>query len=397
MSADGEYYCGLMTGTSMDALDGCVLEVKSDGALQVIAAATQNLPPTLQQELHALCVSGAAEIDRLCRAQNALARCEAQLVQHLLDCAALQVADVMAIGSHGQTVRHCPQQGYTVQLDNGPLCALLSGIDVWTNFRMQDVAAGGEGAPLTPIFHQQVLAAPHEPRYILNLGGISNVTALRPGGALVCGFDIGPANTLLDLACRELLHCPYDKDGQHARRGKVNPGWLTHLLLHPFFARKPPKSSGRELFNGAYIAFMLEAARLQPSLINDVLSTLTAFTVQTIADALRRLQADAAMGPGGTVLVCGGGVRNTFLMQELTRVLKELQLQTVSTQQLGIDPAFVEAAAFAYFAYLSEHGISVDLHDITGAQAPVMLGTLCPAPHGHFALCCQGSSCRCAN
>ncbi len=380
-----ELYLGLMSGTSMDGLDACLLQVSAPGKLQVLATASAPLPSELTASLHRLCSPGNNEIDTLCRAQNALAKCSASLVKKLLAQCKLRPADITAIGSHGQTVRHCPQQGYTLQLDNGPLCALLTGIDVWTNFRAQDVAAGGEGAPLTPLFHQQVLSSPVKARFILNLGGIANVTALRPGGEMICGFDTGPANTLLDLACRQLFNCPYDQDGARARAGVVQSKWLEQLLDHPYFARKPPKSSGRELFNADYIAFMLAAAQHEPQLGNDVLATLTAFSVQTIAQALQDLILTKELrSDGATVVVCGGGARNGFFMQELVKALQALKLEVVDSGSLGVDAQYLEAEAFAYFAYLSTHGRVAAMQSITGARCPVILGTLCPSPQGRF-------------
>lgn len=384
MSAEPEIYVGLMSGTSMDSMDCCAVQIDDKGRMQVLRCLSKAWPPHIRAGLHALCRPGGNEIDHAGVSSNAVGAFSALTVRELLKDAGIEPSQVRAVGSHGQTVRHRPERGFTVQLDNAPLCALLSHIDVWSDFRRQDVAAGGEGAPLTPLFHQKLFASDDEPRYILNLGGIANLTVLRPGGELFGGWDVGPANTLLDLASRELLQRSCDEDGRTARQGQVRPAWLQALMADPFFKKLPPKSCGRELFCRDYIAKLLKQLPLDPQWIPDVFATLTAFTVQSVVTAFKFLQTDPRLPSGGTVILCGGGVANLFMREELERALRPFGLRVLASDAFGVDPYFLEAQAFAYFAYLSSHGQCVDLSKVTGSKRQVIMGSLSPAPDGFF-------------
>lgn len=380
-----ELYIGLMSGTSMDGMNAALVEIDPDGRMRSLSCLTELWPEAIKAGLHALCQRSIDEIERLGPLQNAVGAVSALCVRRLLEQAGIEPAAVRAIGSHGQTVRHRPAARFTLQLDNAPLCALLTHIDTWSDFRCQDVAAGGEGAPLTPLFHQRVFASPDEPRLVINLGGITNVTALLPGGEIVSGWDTGPANTLMDLACRELVGQPFDRDGRLAAAGTLNKEWLKRLIDSPYFIKDPPKSCGREEFSRQKIAFMLQAAAADPSRIPEVLNTLCLFSVGTlISDLERFFLLHPVMSRNCCAILCGGGIANRFYRKWVEGSLGEMGIRTVGSDTLGIDPFFVEAQAFAYFAYLSTHGRSVDLSKVTGSQQKVILGSLSPAPDGAF-------------
>lgn len=380
------FFVGLMSGTSIDGMDAALLAVDpASGRCRCEGALSAPWPEHCRRLLHRLCSEGSGEIDRAGTAANAVAVFSAYMARKLIARHDLQPEQICALGSHGQTVRHRPERGFSVQLNNGPLTALLSGIDTWTDFRAQDLAAGGEGAPLTPLFHQKMFAAADQPVYVVNLGGIANMTVLEPGGRIAAGYDVGPANTLLDLACRLLLHCSYDNNGQVAASGSLNRDWLDSMLGHPYFAIKPPKSCGREQFGEAFLRPYIRQCISDSQKIPDLLCTLTHFTASVIAAEIHafteKLQAK------GKVLLCGGGIRNGFLVKTLDELLAQQDglPRCLSTLHFGINPEYVEAQAFAYFAYQSSLGQTVDLSGITGSSQPVILGSLSPAPGGRYA------------
>lgn len=381
----GELYIGLMSGTSIDALDACMVEIFPDASMQVIAAHTVTWPPRLKALMHSLCSDGLHEMEKIGRAQNAMAALSSLAVTEVLKQAGMSADAITAIGSHGQTVRHRPEHHFSIQLDNGPMTALLTHIDTITNFRAQDLAAGGEGAPLTPLFHRLVLSSDYEPRLILNLGGIANLTAIKAGGELFGGWDCGPANTLMDLACRELVGVPFDKDGQIARRGRMDIEWLTSLMEHPFIKRRPPKSSGREDFGRECIAPLLAACQKDPARIPDLLATLVAFTATCVVNDIAWLRETCPdFDRDCTLVLCGGGAHNPSLVELLRAAGETLHIEVRTSAEFGIDENYLEAQAFAYFAWLTRHGRTADLRRTTGSSCPVVLGTICPAPDGRI-------------
>jgi anhydro-N-acetylmuramic acid kinase len=367
-----EHFIGLMSGTSMDGVDG-VLADFSGGGVRVLAHASAPFPEALRAELMALNASGPDELHRGWLAGNALMRVYADVVRKLLAATGFGADGISAIGAHGQTVRHRPQQfdgtGYTIQLAQPALLAELTGIRVVADFRSRDVAAGGQGAPLAPFFHQALFARPGETIGVLNIGGISNLTVLRADGSM-SGFDCGPGNTLMDAWCQQHTGQAYDADGRWAAGGTVLPDLLSSLLAEPFFQQAPPKSTGRDLFNRPWLDRHL--AGLGNSAAQDVQATLTELTARACAaDAQRH-------APGlKRLLVCGGGALNGHLMARLQALLPAAPV--ASTAEAGLPPQQVEGAAFAWLAMKAVRGEKLALESTTGALGARVLGGIYPA------------------
>ncbi len=367
---DTQLYIGLMSGTSVDGVDGVLVRLGDGQPPAVQASASLPMPADLRRELLALNQSGDDELARAALAANSLARLYAQAVAALLQHAGVAAGDVAAIGAHGQTVRHRPDLGYTVQLNAPALLAELTGIDVVADFRSRDVAAGGQGAPLVPPFHAAIFGAP-QGRAVLNLGGIANVTLLEPGHA-PRGFDTGPANVLLDGWCQRHLGQAYDADGRWAATGQVLAPLLEQLISsEPWFALPPPKSTGRDLFNMQWLDERLAAFDGPKPAPQDVQATLQRLTARTVANAI-----DAAAASTQEVFVCGGGARNTGLMRELAYCL---QRPVRPTDALGVPAQEVEALAFAWLAQAFMQRRPAGLPAVTGARGSRILGALYPA------------------
>lgn len=367
-----DYFIGLISGTSLDAVDAALLDF-STGTPQLIHALNHSLPETLRRELLALCVPGDNEIERLGEADSWLGETLAEAVQALLSAAQIKASDVTAIGSHGQTVRHLPQgeHGFSLQIGDPNRLAELTGITTVADFRRRDLAAGGEGAPLAPAFHHAVFSSTERPRIILNLGGIANITVIRSDSHQpVSGFDTGPANGLMDAWINHHRGHDYDADGQWAASGRISEDLLAQLLQNDYFQLAPPKSTGREYFNLRWLEQQLEALpqTLSPE---DVQATLCEFTAASVVDAMTRFVPVPIQG-SWEVVVCGGGVHNPHLMSRLTA---RLAPSTVTTSgELGIDPDWVEACAFAWLARETLAHRPGNLPTVTGAQRPVILG-----------------------
>lgn len=366
-----EFFIGLMSGTSMDGVDGVVADFSS--GVRVLRHASAPFSDPLRAELMALNASGPDELHRGWLAGNALMRAYARVVADLLSACGLAPAAIGAIGAHGQTVRHRPQQfdgtGYTIQLAQPALLAELTGIRVVADFRSRDVAAGGQGAPLAPFFHQAVFAQPGQTVGVLNIGGISNITLLRPDGS-VQGFDCGPGNALMDAWCLQHTGKPYDEDGRWAASGRVLPDLLADLLAEPYFAQTPPKSTGRDLFNRSWLDGHLQ--RFAGAAPADVQATLTELTARACAGDVQK------HAPGlAKLIVCGGGALNGHLMQRLQALLPAARV--VSSAEEGLPPLQVEAAAFAWLAMKCVRGEPLDLEKTTGARGARVLGGIYPA------------------
>lgn len=354
-----------MSGTSLDGVDA----VLADDQGHDLAHLHQPLPAALRQELLALNQSGADELRRAALAGNALAEVYAQAVQALLQRCGLQAHAVAALGAHGQTVRHQPQAGYTLQLLNGALLAERSGIDVVCDFRSRDIAAGGQGAPLVPAFHAARFGRPGADVAVLNLGGIANLSLL-PATGPVLGFDCGPGNMLLDAWCSRHLGQAYDAGGRWAAQGHVQPALLASMLAEPFFSLAAPKSTGRELFDEAWLAQQL--AGHAPAAPADVAATLAELSARAAIEALRQHLPRAQQ-----LVVCGGGAYNLHLMQRL-QALAGAELAVCSSAQLGLAPERVEALAFAWLAAQFLQRQPGNLPAVTGARGPRVLGALYP-------------------
>ena len=378
-----ELYIGVMSGTSIDGLDACLIDMQH-GKPQIIAVASESWTKEESSALHELCQSSDGEIDKAGKARVFIAKRQARVIQKVMDVAKVTKEDIVAIGTHGQTVRHRPQFQFSCQLDLGPLTAALTGIDTIVDFRAADLAVGGNGAPLTPAFHQMMLTNDSRDRYVLNLGGISNITVIQKGGKILAGFDCGPANTLLDLSCRTLFNKPYDKDANIALSGKVNNTWLNELLDHPYLKLPYPKSSGREDFNEDTIASYLKIAKEQ-NLGADLLATLCEFTVRTVVDEIVKLKQNEPTLKEGDLVLCGGGAFNPLIVKRFNDYLTPLNLKVLRSDDVGIHPLYLEAEAFAWFAYMCVHGKAIDLCSSTGAKTPSILGCICPAIDGYYA------------
>ena len=358
-----ELYVGLMSGTSLDGVDAVLTELNA-GEPRLFGHLHQAFTPALKSELAALNHSGDDELRRAARAANELARVYAGAVQALLAQCSLRAGEINAIGCHGQTVRHQPADGYTLQLVNGSLLAELTGIDVVCDFRSRDIAAGGQGAPLVPAFHHAVFAQPDVHRVIVNIGGIANLTDL-PRTAAVTGFDCGPGNLLLDAWVQKHLEQPFDRDGAWARSGAAIPALLARLAADEFFHRAPPKSTGRETFNIEWLKQHLTGSE-NPA---DVQATLLALTALGICDAIEKFCADAV-----EVYLCGGGARNAALVALLTAQLAPRQV--AATDALGVGAEHVEALAFAWLAQQTLNSRPGNLPAVTGARGDRILGAI---------------------
>ena len=378
-SCMNELYIGLMSGTSMDGVDGVLVNFSAPGdtmSLNVLAHSHQPYDAALAAELMALNTPGDNELHRSALACNAVARTYADVTHTLLLAAGTARDQVRAIGAHGQTVRHRPGEfdatGYTLQLLNAALLAELVGIDIVSDLRSRDVAAGGQGAPLVPAFHRAVFGVPGNATAVLNIGGISNLTSLQADGATT-GFDCGPGNALMDHWCRLHTGRLFDEGGAWAASGVVIAPLLQRLSSDPYFGAPPPKSTGRDRFNPAWLSAHLQsqayAGNLRPS---DVQATLTELTATVCADAVRAHAPQAK-----ELLVCGGGAFNAALMARLAAVLPHVRV--VPTSARGLPPTQVEAAAFAWLARAFCRREPGSLAAVTGASGPRVLGSLSPA------------------
>ena len=371
-------FIGLMSGTSLDGVDGALVGFSSGSRmnLKVLAHSHRPFEPAFAKELLALNGAGKDELHRAALAGNGLARVYAGVVEDLLHKADVPATRVRAIGAHGQTVRHRPHEfdatGYTIQLNNPALLAELSGIDVVADFRSRDVAAGGQGAPLVPAFHRAVFGRPHETVAVLNIGGIGNVTVLLAEG-MTLGFDCGPGNALMDHWCQRNLGRPFDEGGAWAASGAVIERLLRALQAEPFFTKPPPKSTGRDLFNSSWLEMQLHGmpsvAGLRPEDVQATLVELTAWAccgaIVTSAPWVR------------SVLVCGGGALNGYLMERLAARLSGVVV--APTDSAGLAATQVEAAAFAWLAKALVDRQPGNLTAVTGAAGPRVLGALYPA------------------
>ena len=365
-------YIGLMSGTSLDGVDGVLVNFATQHP-KVLSHQALPLDASLKQSLLELNTPTDNELHRAALAANQLVRVYADTVSALLKASGREAKDVHAIGAHGQTVRHQPGAfdgtGYTLQLNNPSLLAELTGIDVVADFRNRDVAAGGQGAPLVPLFHHHMFAHAEHTVAVLNLGGIANLSVLSPA-VDVQGFDCGPGNALLDHWCQQHTGQPFDDDGAWARKGQVIAPLLQALLNEPFLHQAPPKSTGRDLFNPTWLAKQLEGfASASPV---DVQATLTEFTARACVNDVLLYAPQAT-----ELMVCGGGALNGQLMARLQSGLP--QLKVVSTAERGLPPLQVEAAAFAWLARQTMLRLPGNSPKVTGAQGARILGGVFPA------------------
>ena len=376
-------FIGLMSGTSLDGVDAALVEFLDDPETpaqknpeQIVSQHckvlhTFNFPysSALRSELLALHDSGNNELERGALIANQLSTLYAQAVNQLLSMAGITPSQVSAIGCHGQTIRHRPELGFTLQIGNSSLLAELTGITVIGDFRSRDIAAGGQGAPLVPAFHQAVFGHPTLNRVLINIGGIANLSYL-PANGEIRGFDSGPGNMLMDVWAERHLGKRYDESGNWAASGQVIPDLLERLLAETFFAQVPPKSTGRDLFSLSWLEQYLES-HYQPA---DVQRTLLELTAASIADAVRQYCQSDAAGMPDEIYLCGGGAYNSALFQCLQLLLQPVNIYM--SDALGISVSWVEATAFAWLAKQTLHRLPGNLPAVTGAKGPRILGAV---------------------
>lgn len=358
-------FIGLMSGTSVDAVDGVLVRFQDDtpgSALRTEAFASRPMPADLRRELLSLQQPGPDELARAAQAAVALTDLYADVTLELLSVAGR--TPVRALGAHGQTVRHRPELGYTLQLIDGARLAERTGCTAVVDFRTADVAAGGQGAPLVPAFHALAFASATRRRAVVNIGGIANVSLLPAGGGSVTGFDTGPGNLLMDAWCERHTGRAYDRNGDWAASGVLLPELLARLLQEPYFSLPAPKSTGRDLFSPNWLARAL-AGLDAPS--QDIQATLAELTAATIAQACLDFDAQECR-------VCGGGARNAYLMSRIAARLPGIAV--TDTAAVGIDPEAVEAVAFAWLARERLAQRAANLPAVTGARGPRVLGAV---------------------
>ena len=359
-------YVGVMSGTSLDGADAALVDFSTE-VPRTLAFATIPFTRELRERLLSLSSPGHDSMELAGRVSLELADLYARAVDAVLAGAGVSRKDIAAIGCHGQTVRHRPDLGFTIQLNDPARIAERAGIDVVADFRRRDMAAGGQGAPLVPAFHEAVFRHPQRSRVIVNIGGIGNITWLPPGGATL-GFDCGPGNVLLDGWARRHIGKEYDEDGRWAARGRVDAKLLDRLIAEPFLSAPPPKSTGRELFHLAWLEERLSAG-CDPV---DVQATLLDFTARSIVDAIDRFCPNTE-----EIYLAGGGARNAALVKRIASLARGRAVAT--TDALGVPTGHVESMAFAWLAMKCIKREPVDLTAATGARAPRVLGAIYPA------------------
>ena len=371
---------GLMSGTSADGIDAVLVDLWGSGEstrCEVLSFNTTPLPSDLRREVFALFAEDAS-LDALCRVNFALGEAFATAALAAVEQANLDSGSIDLIGSHGQTVRHLPASGATLQIGEPAVIAARTGAVTIADFRAADMAVGGEGAPLVPLV-DHLLFAGHEGRLLLNIGGISNITALPANADVssVRAFDLGPGNMLIDAA---VAHCTggrehFDRGGERAARGRVDEALLAELMRHSFLQREPPKSTGREEFGEPFLSDILRRGTWGD---DDLIATLTAFTVQSISEGIRRfcLSAELKSKPGefAKLWVGGGGVHNPRIMAGLQHALPGIAVQSLA--ELGVDPDAREALSFAVLANETLMGRTGNIPAVTRAQRPVVLGKI---------------------
>jgi len=363
-----DLYIGMMSGTSMDAVDATLVSFNQN-LPSIVQSHQIPIPHRLKSNIIALCEASPNEIQQLCQLEHQLGHLYAQCVTELLKNTSIQASAIRAIGNHGQTIRHEPNNTfpYTLQIGDANIIAEKTGITTVADFRRRDIAAGGQGAPLVPAFHKMLFSTPDENRVIVNIGGMANITVLSQSSEVI-GFDTGPGNVLLDLWSHQHLHKAFDDGGVWASSGETDQALLKACLHEPFFTLPPPKSTGRELFNERWLKQKIQAVcrPLQPK---NVQATLSQLTATTIYQAIKTLAVDT-----DRVLVCGGGAYNKTLMKQLTLQLSPIAVET--TDYLGVPPQAVESMAFAWLAKQTIEQKPGNLPSVTGASRPVILGAI---------------------
>ena len=360
-------YLGVLSGTSMDAIDMAAVDF-NDKQPRILATLSEPLPSNYQTTYRSIIKAGNCTINELGELDNWTGELFANAVLNFLQQHKIDTKSIQAIGSHGQTIWHAPdgKRPFTMQIGDPNVIAVKTGITTIADFRRADMAAGGKGAPFAPAFHQAVFADPNEDRCVINIGGISNISVLSQNEYK--GFDIGPGNCLMDRCAQNYFKLDYDKDGEIASCGAISDALLAACLNDPYFSKLPPKSTGIEYFNEAWLQAKMQQATTENLQPNDIMATLLELTTNTIATTIKNLKLN-----NPRVFLCGGGAKNISLCASLS---KQLGQTVQTTQALGIDPAWVEAALFAWLAKQNFTRTAVDLRAITGAKQKLILGAV---------------------
>ncbi len=384
MKAQGETYIGLMTGTSADGIDAVGLAIESDGRMHMVGHHTQVFAPELHHLLRtALAEPAGMRVTDMAELDHRLGHALADAALALIETDTMQGRQITAIASHGQTLHHRVEQTprYTLQIGDPNIIVARTAITTVADFRRRDVALGGEGAPLVPLFHQAAFACDEATRVVVNIGGIANITTLAPGTD-ISGYDTGPGNTLMDAWCRREKLGAFDQNGERAGAGRVHAPLLQALLEDPYFSRAAPKSTGPEQFNLSWLdATTAKQADCAPLSHEDMLATLCELTAASICRevhyAFGTSSPTSAGGHARQLLVCGGGAHNATLMARVTALMDPIEVHT--TDHAGIAPDWVEAAAFAWLASRTLSGLAGNCPAATGASASAVLGAVYPA------------------
>lgn len=367
-----EYYVGLMSGTSMDGIDAVLVDFAEGETPKLICSHSHDWPEDIHQQLLATRDLADDQLDSLTQLDIHLGKIFAEATLELLDKAKVAASDIIAIGNHGQTIRHRPNTAkpFSLQIGDAATLAHKTGIRVVDDFRTADIEAGGQGAPISPAFHEAVFRNNKENIGVLNLGGIANLTVLPADQTqVITGFDTGPANTLMDAWIAKTRGEHFDKDGKFSRSGKVNLALLESMLDDTYFKLPAPKSTGFELFNLEWLNKKLADSNLDDA---DVQATLCELSALSIANAVTEYAANI-----GHLLVCGGGVHNRYLMERIQSALPECKVE--STEVYGIHPDWMEAIAFAWLARCRLNNQPARLASVTGASRDVVLGCVTEA------------------
>lgn len=370
--ASKNLYVGVMSGTSLDGIDLALVEIDDDNT-NLIAYDEYPIPEDVKKNVLSIATGQQTNLIKIGQLDATLGKLYAQAIKQLLHKSNLTSSDITAIGNHGQTVFHQPNgtTPFTMQLGDANIIATETEITTIADFRRKDMALGGQGAPLVPAFHHTVFKPSSSSIVVLNIGGIANISVLRPNHPTI-GYDTGPGNMLLDAWVSKHTSNKFDIDGKYASNGELSQKLLQQLCSEDYFKQEAPKSTGRELFNLSWL--MAELDHFEDTLSpQDIQTTLTEFTALTIANEVKKYQ----LGDQPELLVCGGGVNNPYLMERITMLLPEWHV--CATDEKGINSNYMEAIAFAWLAYRRFHGLSSNLPEVTGASKHASLGVIYPA------------------
>ena len=361
------YFIGIISGTSMDAVD-CILADFSTTPPKLLCSHSESYPESLREEVLSLCAAKSVAWRSLGETDIRVGQAFACAINNLLKKSDVDASDILAIGSHGQTVQHQPEAApaFTIQIGDPNTIAALTRITTIADFRRKDMAVGGQGAPLAPLFHQAYFACADKQRVVLNLGGIANISILpSPCNTTLTGFDTGPANVLMDTWIKSNQGANYDHDGEWAAQGSVNEELLAQMLQEPYLIVSPPKSTGRELFNSDWLGKQLSGTmKIAPV---DVQATLLEFTAQTVCNGIKQSTKQC-----NELIVCGGGSKNKVLVARIAELLDETTV--FASDELGLPADWVEAMAFAWIAEQTLNRKRIDCTSVTGARYPCILG-----------------------